>query len=440
VAILEMPNCTCLIKRSDDRHRGWIRARRDPTVSHLTGAGHPSSSGMSLLSTCDVGGHEDTLQIMLWLGHAFVAHPFSGGFSVVDVRDPRQPKTVAYVPALPGSRTLHLQLHEGILLLTSEADMSSTAKYKDKAQYFGSQLGYQTSNEDELMGGLRIFDVSTPANPIEIRFMRIPGFGVHRLFWTGGPRAVASEMPIGSSDFIMTVLDMTDPTDPALVGRWAPSMLDDPSSPVGRFGLHHAILAGSLGYGAWRAGGLQIVDISGDEPALVGDLLPTAWGGGNTHTTLPLPGRGLVVVADESVQDAGADGLRRIWLCDVSDPSVPAMLGALPEPAEQDFRTAGGVFGPHNLHENRPDSWQSEEIIFATYQNAGVRAYDISEPAAVAEVGHLVPPPPARIRDPRTPNGPLVAQTADLFVTRDGLIISSDLNAGLSFVQFEGAA
>jgi hypothetical protein len=286
---------------------------------------------------------------------------------------------------------------------------------------------------------VRIYDVSVPSKPVEIRFLRIPGFGVHRLFWIGGSRALASEMPIDRSDFILTVLDMADPTKPVVISRWAPAFLDNPTSAVGRFGLHHAILTGYTAYGAWRAGGLQIVGIETPDPVEIGSLLPSAWGGGNTHTTLPLPGRELVVVADEAVQDGGGDGLRRIWICDVADPSDPHVVGALPEPEEQDFRAAGGVFGPHNLHENRPGSWQSEDIIFATYQSGGVRAYDISDAGAPIEIGHLVPPPPRRIHDPRTPGGPLVPQTADLIVSDDGLIITSDLNAGLSIIEFDGA-
>ena len=35
--------------------------------------------------------------------HAFVGHMFSKGFSVIDVRDPRAPKLLAYVPAPPGT-------------------------------------------------------------------------------------------------------------------------------------------------------------------------------------------------------------------------------------------------------------------------------------------------------------------------------------------------
>lgn len=397
---------------------------------------------MHLLSTFDVGGRCDTLQVMCWQRHAFVTHPFSGGFSVVDIADPRAARVVAHRPAPPGSMTLHLQLHEGILLVASEADMSSRAAYLNKAGYFGGQLGYDAA--DVLSDvGLQVYDVRTPSNPVEITFCRLAGFGVHRLFWSGGRLASASEMPLGHSDFALTTLDMSDPGDPQVLSRWAPAEMSDASvtgSP--RIGLHHAILGGPDGriaYGAWRAGGLQIVDVGRGEPELVGALAPDAWGGGNTHTTLPLTGRNLVVVADESVIDRGADGVRRIWLIDVADPHDPKVVAALPEPAEKDFRAVQAVFGPHNLHENRPGTWQSENLIFATYQSAGVRGYDVSNPADPIEVAHLIPPPPLKIHDPRTPGGALVAQTADLLVLDDGLIIASDLNSGLSIMQFDGA-
>ncbi|HET9969415.1 MAG TPA: hypothetical protein VFQ68_14365 [Streptosporangiaceae bacterium] len=390
------------------------------------------SRGMRLLATCDLKNRPDSLQVMLHQGHAFVSHPFTGGFSVLDIRDPRKPEPVTYVPPPPGTRTLHLQLSDGILLVTNEADNSASEKYLDKAQYFGQQLGQDTGGLEEFSAGVRVYDVSDPARPRAAGFLPIPGFGTHRLWWDGGPLATASSMPLGYDDFILSVLDMKDPLKPELIGHWAP----DAQPARGRMGLHHAILDGTLAYGAWRAGGLQIVDTQGGQLTYVGGLTPGAWGGGNTHTTLPLPGRNLVVLADESVQDHQADGLRKIWLLDVADRGQPTILSALPEPAALDFRAMDGVFGPHNLHENRPGTWRSEELIFATYQNAGVRAYDISEPEAPREVAFCVPPPPARNVDPRA-GGALVPQSADLVVSPEGLIVASDLNAGISLIQYE---
>jgi hypothetical protein len=405
-------------------------------------AGLGLSRRMRLLSTCDLAGRPDSLQVMLWQDHAFVSHPFSGGFSVVDVRDPRRPRPVAYVPPPPGTRTLHLQLSDGILLVTNEADNSASQKYLDKAQYFGQQLGQDTEGIEEFSAGVRVYDVSRPERPAEAGFLPIPGFGVHRLWWAGGELATASAMPPGQDDFILSVLDMSDPAAPRLLSHWAPEPGPGEAGPRGRVGLHHAILDGSLAYGAWRAGGLHIVQTAGGQPRPVGELSPEAWGGGNTHTTLPLPGRDLVVLADESVQDHQADGVRRVWLIDVAATlergAAPKVLGALPEPAGLDFRAMGGVFGPHNLHENRPGTWQSENLIFATYQNAGVRVYDISAPGAAIEVAFLIPPPPARNVDPRA-SSVLVPQSADLIVSAEGLVVASDLNAGISLMQFEGS-
>src|SRR4029077_9395921 len=43
-------------------------------------------------------------------------------------------------------------------------------------------------------------------------------------------------------------------------------------------------------------------------------------------------------------------------------------------------------FRPHNLLENRPGTFQSEEIIFVTYNNAGVRVFDIKDAFAPKEI------------------------------------------------------
>ncbi len=89
------------------------------------------------------------------------------------------------------------------------------------------------------------------------------------------------------------------------------------------------------------------------------------------------------------------------------------------------------------MHENRPGSFVSSELIFATYQNAGVRAFDISDPYRPIEVGALVPTAPRSLMDTR-PERPRVVQSADVFVTADGLIHSTDYNGGLYIIEFDG--
>jgi hypothetical protein len=109
----------------------------------------------------------------------------------------------------------------------------------------------------------------------------------------------------------------------------------------------------------------------------------------------------------------------------------------MPVPHDRDYCAAPGTFGPHNLHENRPGSFQSEETIFATYNAGGVRVFDLKDPFAPKELAFWLPPAPAKLIDPR-PNIALAAKTADIYVTQDGLIYASDWNAGLHVLEYEG--
>ena len=128
----------------------------------------------------------------------------------------------------------------------------------------------------------------------------------------------------------------------------------------------------------------------------------------------------LLVLADEPTSANCSEGQRYIWMFDVREPSNPVSIATFPQPAEADYCAKGGSFGPHNLHENRPGAFQSSRLIFATYYNAGVRAYDIENPYQPREVGYYVPPDPTHMMDPR-PNRPKVIQSCDCYVDRNGL-------------------
>ena len=47
----------------------------------------------------DQGGRPDAVQVMVHRGFAYVGHMFSKGFSIIDVRDPKKPRAVNYIPA-----------------------------------------------------------------------------------------------------------------------------------------------------------------------------------------------------------------------------------------------------------------------------------------------------------------------------------------------------
>ena len=106
----------------------------------------------------------------------------------------------------------------------------------------------------------------------------------------------------GYSNFILSVLDAYIWPGPGCSATGRRRRYPGPAGPD-RAGS--AILDRNLAYGAWRAGGLHITDVGGEKPEPVGSLPARGVGGGNTRTTLPLPGRGLVVLADGAVEDMG---------------------------------------------------------------------------------------------------------------------------------------
>ena len=130
------------------------------------------------------------------------------------------------------------------------------------------------------------------------------------------------------------------------------------STPKGkRYALHHMIVAGNRGYGAWRDGGFTVHDLSDPvNPKLISHRNYAPPFGGGAHTPLPLPNRKVLVLADEATSSNCANGLAYTWLIDVREPSNPVSIATLPTPAEEDFCAKGAKFGPHNLHENRPGS------------------------------------------------------------------------------------
>ena len=53
------------------------------------------------------------------------------------------------------------------------------------------------------------------------------------------------------------------------------------------------------------------------------------------------------------------------------------------------------------------------------------------------EVAHFVPPAPEKMVDPR-PNRPRVIQSNDVYVAPDGLMYLTDVNDGLTILQYRG--
>jgi hypothetical protein len=362
---------------------------------------------------------------ILWLAHESAPK----NVTAVDVTEPRRP-AVIFQSELPHGemRSNSLDLVDDLLV-----------------------VAYQTSRPGLKPAGFEIFDVGEPARPRSVSTFDASGpasRGVHHLWFVDGRYVHLSG---GAADFsprhrkddqCYRIVDVQDPARPHEVGRWwLPGTRDgDAEAPPARHGrfdtgfrAHNTNVyprRPDRAYVGYIDGGAVILDISDlGRPRLISrwDYHPPF--PGFTHTLLPLFDRGLLVVSDESTEDAAVDWPKLVWVLDARDEANPVPISTCPLPSVAEFAGRGGRFGAHNLHENRPapGSWISETVVVGTFFNGGVRAFDLSDPFRPEEVAHYVPPAPAR-----STHG--AAQLNDVFVDERGVVYTVDRFTGGLYV------
>jgi hypothetical protein len=365
---------------------------------------------------------------IMWLAHEGPPKNFTG----VDVTDPRKPKVIVQTDLA------HANMRSNSLEVTGDI----------------MAVAYQTYSYGERNAGIELFDISKPEQPKPISFFDCTGphsRGVHCVWYVDGEFIHAAS---GSADFaprharddqFYRIVDVRNPSKPEEAGRWwlpgtrkgdaepAPARINpvEPvDSPVGRdgFRMHNANVypeRPDRAYLGYLDGGVVILDIADkSDPKVVGRWNPHPPYPGFTHTAMPLLDRDLIVVADESIADAGADWPKLTWVLDGRDERNPVPISTFPIPDVEEYRNRGGRYGSHNLHENRPGpSFRSDTIVFATFFNGGVRVYDTSNPYRPEEIAYYVPAKPEGSRVPAT-------QINDVYVDENGIVYLAERVAG----------
>ena len=359
---------------------------------------------------------------ILWLAHESAPKNFTG----VDVTDPRAPKVVVQTE-LP-----HAKVRSNSLDVVG--DLMAVA--------------YQTQMPGLGPAGFELFDVAVPEAPKRVAYFDASGphsRGVHALWFVDGEFI---HMASGAPDFKPThpnddqfyrIVDVRNATRPVEVGRWwlpgtregdrePPPPRLDPKFDAG-FRAHNTNVypqRPDRAYVGYIDGGAMILDIADkSRPKLVGRWRNSPPFNGFTHTVLPLPDRGLLVVSDECIKDDGLDWPKLVWVLDGRVESNPVPISTLPAPPHATFAHRGGRFGAHNLHENLPGptSWRSDQIVVGTFFNAGVRAYDIADPYQPREIAYFVPHAP-----PLSRAGAI--QLNDVYVDERRIVYTVDRFAG----------
>lgn len=367
--------------------------------------------------------------------YLYLSHFWVSGWSVIDVTEPDKPEYLNFIEGPDNTWTLQVQVAEGILITSLEK----------------IPPGWGTRPDDPPEAeGIYIWDVSTdPAKPKLLSHWETGSDGTHRNFYNGGKYAHLSACCPGYDGQIYRILDVSDPSSPKEVSKFAlPEQKQGEKEElqeglrIFQHGPAHA--ENGRAYLPYARGGMVVVNIEDiNNPTIVSRLnvYPPLGSAIAVHTVYPYFSKGFAIANSEALKEKCDEPLNYTAIIDISDETNPRLksLFPVPEPPKgythKNFCERGGRFGPHNQHHAQGLDCleQKEDRIYLTYFNAGLRIYDISDPNLPREIAYYIPSDPTKRLGllPET----LVTQSEDVLVDRRGYIYVTDKNHGLHILK-----
>ncbi|HXA77822.1 MAG TPA: hypothetical protein VNV41_11900 [Candidatus Acidoferrales bacterium] len=359
--------------------------------------------------------------------------PAGSGF--VDVSEPGNPVVfnTGVVKGM-GCVTYNTKLRKWIMMCTAAAPLTSATPEFPHGQYDkelrDKSVGYKG------LRGIRNYDITDPNKPNLLQEFNTgeKGNGTHHNFYDGGKYAYLDcgwddqlrlenhQRPFSNG---LMIVDMSDPGNVKEVSRWwVPGQRLGEEEEYRKYvfandrtswtGNHGAISVptrvedgGTLGYGGFGAFGMYVMDLTDiTKPKPLGKVQYefNALGTIPFHTCYPVisdaahPGlQGLVVATHEALEADCREVYHTPYVVDVKDPRNPKILALFPRPVAppdapySDFCLARGRFGSHNTQCWLAPGASRPGFIAITWFNAGVRIFDLSNPAAPKEVAWFVP-------------------------------------------------
>lgn len=387
------------------------------------------------------------------------------GTAIVDVTDPARPRFIYHVPGLSGG--------------TGEAGGAQMVRIcsglagDDPARtHMLRTLGNQ---------GHEVWDVTNTSAPTLVSTIVTGLDTTHKNWWecdTGVAYLVSFLRAEGWRSRGVKIYDLSDPANPRFIRDFG-LVGQEPGStgqtvPVD---LHGPIRTGNrvyFGYGTSRDGVMQIVDreklLTGD-PSAADPFAPTrenllypqisrldTSSSGGAHTTFPVLGVPIlgfannsegrtgdfVVLVNESTQNECFESRKMMYMIDITIETRPFGIANFQVPESSgDFCARGGRFGAHSSNESFTPIYYGR-MMFIAYFNAGVRAVDIRDPYHPTEVGYFIPATTEKtdVRCVTTTGSCKVAiQTNNVEVDDRGYIYIVDrANTGMHILELTGPA
>jgi hypothetical protein len=369
--------------------------------------------------------------------------PSCFGVVIADVRDPGDMRVLGFIPCNAGTRCSYLRLNAARKILVVGMDTSA----RNPLQPTGGAIA---------QAGFGFYDVSTPRAPRLLAFHLTQPHGATHGFEIDDRYVYgcATTLRTKPANHQVVIIDYNDPQHPAQVGTvhiqgqyideaYAPQDLRNLDGSPQHIWCHEVNYHKDRIYVAWRDAGMVIVDVTDrSAPKVVSrlDYVPPFHGGasGATHTVLPIvvdPDRhpAMVVLTDEIIACPPGFG-RIVNIADLANPQVTATL-RIPHVTDNFDYTTGKFRCPDNgeyVHHPTLDV-RSPSLLYTTWINQGLRAWDISNPFLPREVGYYLSP-----RYPgRFPN----RQAREVYQDRTTrLIYLADANgSGITVLRWTGA-